>query len=159
MRLKKIIGIFGCISAMGINIALADTVRGYPNSPDLGRVLKPHTKTITIRNNSGGNVARFAIRAASMERSGTNVRFAGRCDSACTLYLGLPRSQTCISPGAFFRFHAPTARSARAAGAAQRFMYARYPGWVRSWIAAKGGMTRQLITMDYAYASNFIKQC
>ncbi len=38
-------------------------------------------------------------------------------------------------------------------------MYAKYPGWVRSWIAAKGGMTRQLITMDYTYASNFIKQC
>ena len=159
MRLQKTISIFACISVMCINTSLADTDRGYPNPPDIARVLKPRTKTITIRNNSGGNVVRFAIRAADMERSGTSVRFAGRCDSACTLYLGLPRHQTCISPGASFRFHAPTAKSARTAGSAQRFMYARYPGWVRNWIASKGGMTRQLITMDYAYASNFIKQC
>ncbi len=58
-----------------------------------------------------------------------------------------------------FRFHAPTAKSAKTVGLAQRFMYAKYPGWVRGWIAAKGGMTRRLITMDYTYASNFIKQC
>jgi hypothetical protein len=140
-------------------MAAPSSDRGYPNTSGVARVLKPKAKVVTIRGNSGGNVAKFALRTARMRREGTNVRFAGRCDSACTLYLGLPRSQTCVSPGAKFRFHAPMARSARTVAAAQRFMYAKYPGWVRSWIAANGGLTRRLITMDYAYARNFIKPC
>lgn len=140
-------------------MAAPSSDRGYPNTSGISRVLKPRVKTVTIRANSGGNVARFAIRAAGMRRDGTRVRFAGRCDSACTLYLGLPRDQMCVSPGAKFRFHAPMARSARTVAKAQRFLYAKYPGWVRGWIAANGGLSKRLITMDYSYARNFIKQC
>lgn len=151
-----------CIAASLLGVMPAAAARldhGYPQISNTARFLKPRVKVVTIRANSGGNVARFAIRTASMRRDGTNVRFAGRCDSACTLFLGLPRDQMCVSPGAKFRFHAPTARSARTVAKAQRFLYAKYPGWVRGWIAANGGLTKRLITMDYSYARNFIKQC
>ncbi len=137
--------------------AFAD--RGYPSGTQVENIRTPSRKHITIRNSSGGNVAKFAIRAAKFERDGVTVRFAGRCDSACTLYLSLPRRQTCIAQGASFRFHAPIAKSHRSAKAAQNFMYASYPGWVRNWIAKHGGMTRRLITMEYAYAKNFMQGC
>ena len=146
-------------SLLNANSAMALSDRGYPPPPGFGKVLKNRGNYFTVRNSHGGNVVRFAIRTEQLKKNGTIVRFSGRCDSACTLYLGLPRSQTCLTRGASFRFHAPFARSGKTSQAAQRFMYASYPGWVRNWIASKGGMTRRLITMDYAYASNFLPRC
>jgi hypothetical protein len=159
LLVKTILNTFIFAAVIATTPALALSDRGYPNGTRVGNVWKPGGTHITIRNNSGGNVARFAMRAANFERDGVIVRFAGRCDSACTLYLGLPRKQTCIAQGASFRFHAPVAKSNRSAKAAQQFMYASYPGWVRNWIAKHGGMTRRLITMEYAYAKNFIQGC
>jgi hypothetical protein len=114
---------------------------------------------ISISNNSGGNIAQFALRLSAIHRSSAKVRFTGRCDSACTMYLGLPQHKMCIAPGAYFRFHMPQARSARTTRLATRFLYRKYPGWVRSWIASRGGLSRSLITMDYRYARRFIRPC
>lgn len=146
-------------SLLSANSAMAFSDRGYPSKPAFGRILKNKGNYFTVRNSHGGNVARFAIRAGQLKKRGTIVRFSGRCDSACTLYLGLPQKQMCLTPGASFRFHAPVTRTGRSSKAAHRFMYASYPGWVRDWIASQGGLTRRLITMDYAYARNFLRQC
>lgn len=116
-------------------------------------------KSVSISNNSGGVVVKYALKTAQFRRAGTLVKFSGRCDSACTLFLGLPRNQTCISPGAYFRFHAPSARSSRSARMAKSYMMSKYPGWVQSWIRRKGGLSTQLVTMDYAYASRFVSTC
>jgi hypothetical protein len=121
--------------------------------------LKRLKKSVSISNNSGGRILSYAIKVTELKRSGTLVRFSGRCDSACTLYLGLPTNQTCVSPGAYFRFHSPSAGSQRSARMAQVYMMGKYPGWVRNWIARNNGLSRQLITMDYGYASKFLKQC
>jgi len=146
-------------SFFAVRSAGAASEHGYPLSPGVNQLLKGHGNHLTIRNNSGGNVARYAIRVGQARQRGTLVRFAGRCDSACTLYLGLPSSQTCIARGASFRFHAPYLRSGKSSDAAKSFMHARYPGWVRSWIASKGGLSRKLITMDYEYARQFVRDC
>jgi hypothetical protein len=116
-------------------------------------------KSVSIFNNSGGKIALFAIKLAEYRDEGTLVKFSGRCDSACTLFLSLPKRQTCINPGAYFRFHAPSARSLRSERLAQTFMAGKYPDWVRSWIQEKGGLSNQLLRMDYAYASQFIPGC
>lgn len=116
-------------------------------------------KSVSIFNNSGGMIVIFALKVAEYRDEGTLVKFSGRCDSACTLFLSLPKQQTCISPGAYFRFHAPSARSSRAERMAQTFMMAKYPDWVRSWVQGKGGLSDQLFRMDYAYASQFIPSC
>ena len=116
-------------------------------------------KSVSISGNSGGRIVHYALRAAKYRSSNTLVRFAGRCDSACTLYLGLPSHQTCIAKGAFFRFHAPSARNPRAQRAAQNYLMRKYPGWVKSYISSRGGLGRQLVTMDYGYASQFIRSC
>jgi hypothetical protein len=115
--------------------------------------------SVSISNNSGGRIIDYARKAAQFRNSKATVRFAGRCDSACTLYLGLPKHQTCISPGAYFRFHSPSARSQRSARMAQAYLMRKYPGWVKSWIAQNGGLSGQLVTMDYSYASKFMKSC
>lgn len=130
----------------------------YASAESSGK-LKRYKTSVSIFSNSGGRIATYAIKVAGLKRSGTLVRFSGRCDSACTLYLGLPSRQTCISRGAYFRFHSPTARSQRSSRFAQMYMMRKYPGWVRSWIARNNGLSRQLITMNYSYASKFLKQC
>jgi hypothetical protein len=116
-------------------------------------------KSVSIYSNSGGSIGHFAFRAAKLRNSRTLVKFEGRCDSACTLFLGLPSKQTCISKGAFFRFHAPKHPSAQAARYAKNYMMRKYPGWVRSWIGQNRGLSGRLITMNYKYASRFIPPC
>jgi hypothetical protein len=116
-------------------------------------------KSISIADNPGGNIANFAVSLASYRSAGTLVKFTGQCDSSCTLYLSLPREQTCLTRGASFRFHAPSAASRRSKQIAQDFLMAKYPDWVRSWIVDHNGLTRQLITMNYAYASKHMRSC
>ncbi|MEP6961649.1 MAG: hypothetical protein ABI995_06205 [Acidobacteriota bacterium] len=115
--------------------------------------------TQMIYSNPGGRIIDFALQAAKYRASRTLIQFAGQCDSSCTLFLGLPRSQTCISPGASFHLHAPVASNERASHKAKLYMLRKYPGWVRSFIAMRGGLTRNLITIDYSAASRFIPSC
>ena len=118
-----------------------------------------HGDSVTIANNSGGVIINFAMKLAHYRQAGILVKFKGRCDSSCTLFLGLPRQQTCISEGAVFRFHSPTGMSQRATRTAQAFMMETYPSWVKNWIYANGGLSGQLMSMNYAYASQYISDC
>jgi hypothetical protein len=141
---------------------MAGAVANAENVVPTGKKTHPHQssrKSVSIFNNSGGKIVLFALKVAQYRDAGTLVKFTGRCDSACTLFLSLPKQQTCISPGAYFRFHAPSARSSRAERMAQTFLMAKYPDWVRSWIQGKGGLSHQLFRMNYDYASQFIPGC
>lgn len=115
--------------------------------------------SVSIFSNSGGSIGLFALRAAKLRESRTPVRFTGRCDSACTLLLSLPSSQTCVSEGAVFRFHAPKHPSAKAARYAKDYMMRKYPRWVQAWIGRNRGLSNRLITMDYKYASRYLRTC
>lgn len=114
---------------------------------------------IDIADDSGGYVAQYAMRMYTLKEARNRVRFAGRCDSACTLFLALPPQQTCVSPGAYFRFHSPSAATAAATESVQSYMMRKYPKWVRSWISGQGGLSSQLITMNYDYARRFMRTC
>ncbi len=116
-------------------------------------------KTVTIRGDRGGVLIKYALKMKKMEQRGTFVRFAGHCDSACTLYLALPRSRVCITKGAKFRFHMPYGSSAKNNRTAANYMMRNYPGWVRSWIRKNGGLTSRLKTMNYGYASRYLPAC
>ncbi|MER8652765.1 hypothetical protein [Mesorhizobium sp. M0586] len=113
----------------------------------------------TISGDRGGYVIDYAIRALKMRRSGTFVRFNGSCDSACTLYLSMPKSKVCITQSASFGFHLPYGVSARGNQVAANFMMKNYPGWVRGWIAKRGGLKSSIATMTYADASRFLPTC
>ncbi len=115
---------------------------------------------VTVGSDRGGYVIKYAVRMLKWRESGTPLRFTGRCESACTIYLALPSHQTCIAPGASFRFHAPYGAGTQNGNRiALSYMLNSYPGWVRSWIKSKGGLSRQLISMDYKYASKFMRTC
>jgi hypothetical protein len=135
---------------------------GSGGSPDDARDKTDRSQggsAIEISNDGGGFVIQYAIQMMRLKEAKTHVRFMGRCDSACTLYLSLPYEQTCITPDAYFRFHSPSAPSANDIEAVRAFMLKKYPRWVLSWISNQGGLTDQLVTMDYAYARRFMRAC
>jgi hypothetical protein len=117
------------------------------------------TSALSIESDKGGVVVQYGLRMLGWRQNGTKIRFSGSCQSACTLYLGLAPSQMCISPGASFSFHSPSGASSRGNRMAQAFMMQNYPAWVKSWIRSQGGLSGQLKTMSYSYASRHIKPC
>jgi hypothetical protein len=58
-------------------------------------------KSYTVTNDPGGSVDLYAVAAALTAEP---IRIVGRCESACTEYLGA--RNVCVSPGARFMFHA-----------------------------------------------------
>ncbi len=119
----------------------------------------PAQPAYDIRNDAGGHVVDYGLRVRQMADQGRQVRFAGRCDSACTLYLALPAEQICVTPRARFGFHLPFGGGPRGDHAARTYLLDSYPDWVRHWIDRNGGLTNRLIVMEYAYASRFVEVC
>jgi hypothetical protein len=113
----------------------------------------------TITNNGGGDVISFAVSAKRFAEKGKMMRFAGRCDSACTLYLALPRHKKCIMPGASFGFHRAHGGGVEANQRATSYLIRQYPGWVREWIQSRNGLSDEIKVMSYEYASRFIQPC
>jgi hypothetical protein len=112
---------------------------------------------ITIRNDRGGLLVEYAVQRRAIERSGRRIRFAGKCLSACTIYLSV--SKSCISRGASFGFHLPYGSSKNGNVHASNFMVRSYPGWVRNWISANGGLRQRMKVMPYEYAARYIPAC
>lgn len=112
-----------------------------------------------IGNDRGGVVIKYALRMLNIKESGQSVRFTGRCDSACTLFLALPKSKMCINKNASFGFHLPYGASKRSNAIAANYLMRSYPNWVRAWIRQKGGLSNRIKTMNYTYASQYIPAC
>ena len=101
----------------------------------------------------------YAIKAKKLESAGREVKFAGKCKSACTLLMSLPKNKTCVTKSASFGFHLPYGSSRENNLIAANYMMRKYPGWVRSWIRANGGLTSGIKRMSYSYASQYMKTC
>lgn len=114
------------------------------------------TNTLTIRNDRGGVLYEYAIKAATAKLEKRKIVFAGRCDSACTLYLQV---DACVTRRASFGFHLPYGAGPKGNAQAAAYMIRSYPRWVREWIRSVGGLTRSIKRMDYAYASRHIPTC
>ena len=128
-------------------------------APTIAAPIKGSTKIVNIRSDRGGQIIRYALRAKKYARSGSELRFSGRCDSACTLFLSMPKSKLCIKKGASFGFHLPYGSRKSSNATAARYMLMQYPSWVRSWIKTNGGLKKRIERMDYAYASKHLKPC
>ncbi len=140
-------------------VVIAVACIGAVTSPAVSAPIKGPTKIVNIRSDRGGQIIRYALRAKKYARSGSELRFTGRCDSACTLFLSMPKSKVCIKKRASFGFHLPYGSGKSANATAARYMLQKYPSWVRSWIKANGGLKKRIKRMDYAYASKFMKPC
>lgn len=144
----------------GMLAGLAGCNQTGPTQIDLNAFRQPFEGGVhTVRSDHGGVILSYAMRVNRYRESGTPVRFDGRCDSACTLYLSLPRSQTCIAPGASFGFHLPFGSSSEGDREAAKYLLRQYPSWVRSWIRSKGGLSRTLKRMSYSHARRFLPRC
>ena len=117
------------------------------------------SKNINIYDDHGGQLIDYAMSISRVEQANARVSFRGSCDSACTLYLGIPRNRICVAHNASFRFHLPFGSSKRGNQLAANYMIGSYPAWVRRWIGAQGGLSHNLITMNYSYANKFLKTC
>ena len=137
--------------AVVLFIALAPTAFAAP--------LKSSSKIVNIRSDRGGQISRYVQRANLYARTGSILRFSGPCDSACTLFLSVPKRKLCIKKGASFGFHLPYGSSDAANALAARYILKKYPSWVRSWIRANGGLKARIERMDYAYARRFMRPC
>jgi hypothetical protein len=151
-----VIGAGGYLAAAGIAVSPRTAMAQSAVQAEHANRLQ---NQIVIADEHGGSVVDYALQMLTWRERGISLRFTGRCDSACTLYLALPYEQTCVAAGASFRFHAPTAETEISAKLALNYMTHNYPHWVNSWIEAMGGLSDRLITMDYEYARQFMRSC
>jgi hypothetical protein len=87
----------------------------------------------TIREDAGGSVRDYVIAVNLATLRGDQVRIAGRCASACTMYL----ATACVTPRAVLQFHAVFDHTAGLIDpAATRDMAAYYPAPLRAWFMA-----------------------
>lgn len=134
-------------------IAGASTLPALPSHAD------PIGGVEQINYDPGGRIADYVDRLQSFKARGVKVVFSGTCGSSCTLLLNLPADRLCVTPEATFLFHAPSAPTPSGVEAARAFLMSRYPRWVREWLAAQGGLSPTVKTMDAAYTRHFLKSC
>ena len=93
---------------------------------------------LVVQNDPGGRLSDRVAQIQQIRASGTQVRITGGyCNSACTMYLGLPN--TCISKRVSFGFHGPMSQFYGMALPRDQFEYwsgvmaAHYPSSIRGW--------------------------
>jgi hypothetical protein len=118
-------------------------------------------KPVTILNDGGGQLWRYARSVIITRKAGNPVRFVGSCASACTLFLSIPNERLCIYPTARFGFHQAHGAGAASNAVASRNLMRQYPVWVRHWINSRGGLvpSNQIDWMPYEYAARFLRTC
>jgi hypothetical protein len=99
-----------------------------------------------ISSDRGGVIADYVNKFSDLATSGTRVVIDGRCDSACTLSLGMiPRQRLCITRRSTFGFHIASRLDQRgrriADPVATKFVLDTYPRALRNLIVKTGGLT------------------
>ena len=155
----KLVFRHGLILAACFSFLIIFPSQSYAQQPLPQVLASAEQQIIAIDEDGGGTVIDYARRMFQIRQAGTKVHFKGRCDSACTLYLALPGAQTCVTQNAVFRFHAPTSATHTDVAAMQSFLMRQYPDWVRTWISNHGGLSQDLLVMNYAYSHQFIRTC
>jgi hypothetical protein len=111
-------------------------------------------ETIKVSDNHGGSVALYNSHWAGLAARGVNVAVVGPCKSACTVLLGhIPRERICVTPNASFGFHL-----AKRLDATQTLREI-YPGYVKQWISAHGGLAVDLKWMRAPDTYRYFKRC
>ena len=111
--------------------------------------VSPASATIRISGDAGGQIGTYIERHQAMRQSGERVVIDGPCLSACTMVLGaIPRNRICVTSRALLGFHAAYdldqgGRQVTSRGGTSLLMN-HYPQHVRSWIARRGGLSRDM---------------
>lgn len=110
-----------------------------------------------VRNDPGGSVEQRLATIRQYRASGTRIEIRGRCDSACTMLLGLPTA--CVAPQSRIGFHGPQSQYYGISLAPQEFerwsnvMADHYPAQIRSWFLREARHTTMgIITLSGSQA-------
>jgi hypothetical protein len=114
--------------------------------------LTPASATVRIKSDPGGQIGPYLEALYELRSSGEKVVIDGPCLSACTMVLGvIPRERLCVTPRAQFGFHAawhPGRNGPVTSQSATKLLMDVYPEDVKSWIKARGGLTRKLMVLS-----------
>jgi hypothetical protein len=105
---------------------------------------------VRITDDRGGQIGTYVTKFQRLRSSGQSVVIDGLCASACTIVLGaVPRDRICVTPRATLGFHAAYDFGVDGRTITDReatmMLYSMYPMPVQRWIAARGGLTPQMI--------------
>jgi hypothetical protein len=105
---------------------------------------------VRIANDGGGQIGGYISKFQRLRSSGQSVIIDGLCASACTIVLGaVPHDKICVTSHATLGFHAAYDFGINGRTFTNReatmMLYSMYPTAVQRWIAARGGLTPQMI--------------
>jgi hypothetical protein len=105
---------------------------------------------VRIADDRGGRIGTYVTKFQRLRSSGESVIIDGLCASACTIVLGtIPHNKICVTPRATLGFHAAYDFGMDGRTITDReatiMLYSMYPTRVQRWIAARGGLTPQMI--------------
>ena len=105
---------------------------------------------VLIADDRGGQIGSYITKFQRLRSSGQSVVIDGLCASACTIVLGaVPHDKICVTSRAALGFHAAYDFGINGRTFTNReatmMLYSMYPTRVQRWIAARGGLTPQMI--------------
>lgn len=105
---------------------------------------------VRIADDRGGQIGGYISKFQRLRSSGQSVIIDGLCASACTMVLGaVPHDKICVTSHAALGFHAAYDFGINGRTFTNReatmMLYSMYPTTVQRWIAARGGLTPQMI--------------
>lgn len=129
----------------------------------LGAVGTSHA-AVRITDDRGGRIGTYVTKFQHLRSSGETVIIDGLCASACTIVLGaVPRDRICVTPRATLGFHAAYDFGADGRTITDReatvMLYSMYPMPVQRWIAARGGLTPQMIFLHGRQLQTMYQPC
>ena len=105
---------------------------------------------VLIADDRGGQIGSYITKFQGLRSSGQSVIIDGLCASACTIVLGaVPHDKICVTSRASLGFHAAYDFGINGRTFTNReatmMLYSMYPKPVQRWIAARGGLTSEMI--------------
>lgn len=121
---------------------------------------------VVIAADYGGEVTSYSARVSAYLKRKVTVRIEGECASACTMVTALPAARICVAPGAKIELHQsylpnrfnPLDTTIRSESGTAELMK-HYPPKLREWIAARGGLTSELMTLEGAELAQVMRIC
>src|SRR5262245_56422098 len=119
---------------------------------------------VRIADDRGGRIGAYVDKYQGLSSSGETVVIDGLCASACTIFLGaVSHDKLCVTSRATLGFHAAWYFGANGRTFTDRqatmTLYSMYPMRVRRWIAARGGLTPQMIFLRGKTLQAMYKPC
>jgi hypothetical protein len=119
---------------------------------------------VRIADDRGGKIGTYLDRYEALRTSRETVVIDGLCLSACTIVLGsVSHDRICVTSQANLGFHAAYDLDANGRVITNReatqMLYSHYPSPVRRWIAARGGLTSEVLYLRGKELMSMYRPC